>query len=187
MPFDDPVAAEREQLDEAENQYPGSPSEEESVELELMRRALAVARNSEAPVVRRFWAWKSAYSYAMDHLGWKLSQGRGGVMQVGEAGFEAGPRLNSQRVSRIEITYSRAAKARFGVPQFNEVNRLAVRSYIERLMRDDGVRNTDAARYIDATVVAVFVPTRAEREMAVVMKSLQFRQLNAEAQVFPSC
>lgn len=184
---DDPVAAQRRMLAEVANDFPGQPNEEESVELEMMHRALEVARAAHNPLIRRVWAWKRAYTYAMDHLGWRLRQGRGDVMQVGEAGFEAGPRLNSQRISRVEIRYTRRAKARFGVPQFNDVNRLAVRTYVERLMRDDNVRETDAARYIDATVMAVFVPTQAEAEMAAVMRSSQFRQANADAQCTSRC
>jgi hypothetical protein len=179
---DDPAADERRLLATIGEEFPGCPGEEESVELELMYRAIEVARTAHAPLVRRLWAWKRAYTYAMDHVGWKLRQGRGDVMQVGEAGFEAGPRLNSQRVSRIEIYYSRLGKARFGVPQFNDANRLAVRTYVERLMRDDNVRTTDAARYIDATVMAVFVPTQAEAEMAAVMRSTAFREANELAQ-----
>jgi len=87
------------------------------------------------------------------------------------------------RMPRIVREYADVARLRFGCPEMTEANRLAVRRYIMEKMRTaDDLRTSDASRYIDLAVAALFVPTTNQRVAAEISGSHAARDLRSSYQ-----
>jgi len=67
-----------------------------------------------------------------------------------------------RRVPRFVHHFAVTAKARFGVQDPTKVNKMAVRDYLYRKMKETTLRNADIARYIDLAVTMSFIRSDEE-------------------------
>jgi len=94
--------------------------------------------------------------------------------------------VDNPYVARAVHIFALLGKARFGVPRDTEANRLAVRSFIERAMRDRDMRVVDIARHVDPAVALVFVPTYTESQARMLLQDRAVRALLAEYHLGPN-
>jgi hypothetical protein len=86
----------------------------------------------------------------------------------------------STRMTPMVRKFAEIGRLRFGCPRLNEANRLAVRRFImSKMDAEADLRTTDAARYIDLAVAAVFVPTTNQCVAAEIAASQTASQLRA--------
>ncbi len=91
---------------------------------------------------------------------------------------------------RHKITYARcvlaATKCKFGTPTKTQANRLAVHRFAANLMREHGLRPSDAERILPYVVSMTFVPTEAEVEAEKWLKSAYSKKMIALVPQFRS-
>lgn len=73
---------------------------------------------------------------------------------------------NRHPLSPIRRMLVARAKVRFGTPKLNKSNNLAVRRYMNQILDETSIRTKDRQLAIDRAAPAVFVPTKAELDLA---------------------